>query len=49
MTLTEALMKFLGKGRPGKIYLEIRALNEKDKNDFVKMLEPIFPGEEITV
>ncbi len=52
MTLTVALIKFFGKreneGLAG-FAVEVRALTEKDKTDFVKMLEPIFPGEDITI
>ncbi len=45
-------MKFFGKkeneGMAG-FAVEVRTLTKQDKTDFVKMLEPIFPDEEITI
>ena len=51
MTLTVALMKYFGKkGNEGLTGFakEVRALTEKDKQDFKVMLEPIM-GEEIII
>ena len=51
MTLTVALMKYFGKkegeGLKG-FAAEVRALTDKDKQDFIKMLTPVM-GEEITL